>query len=111
MLSQKLVDLLKVVKPSLNIVDGVVGMEGYGPTRGGIPKEIGLIAAGKDPVAVDAVCSKIMGYDPMFIDTTRIADYEKELDGRTSFGCAFPRRGRAGAIHFGLLWRIQDESE
>ncbi len=45
------------------IVDGVVGMEGDGPISGrAVP--MGVVLAGMDPVAVDAVACTLMGIDP-----------------------------------------------
>ncbi|MCL4516731.1 MAG: DUF362 domain-containing protein [Firmicutes bacterium] len=67
-----LVDLYSLVKPALSIVDGVVGMEGEGP-RNGRPRPIGVILAGADAVAVDAVGATIIGLDPLAVPTTRIA--------------------------------------
>ena len=58
-----IVDIATVVKPSLNVVDGTIGMEGQGPIAGE-PVKLGLIAAGVDPVALDAVATAIMGFDP-----------------------------------------------
>ena len=43
-----LVDLCCALKPSLNVVDGIVGMEGNGPT-GGKPRFVGALAASRDP--------------------------------------------------------------
>src|SRR5450631_2954983 len=45
------------------IVDGIVGMEGNGPIQG-VPKQAGVLVAGRDPVAVDATCCRIMKIDP-----------------------------------------------
>lgn len=70
--SSSVVDIYSVMQPRLAIMDAVVGMEGEGP-RHGSPKKAGLILASKDPVALDAVASKIIGFDPMEIYTTRNA--------------------------------------
>jgi uncharacterized protein (DUF362 family) len=48
------------------IVDGIVGMEGNGPIQG-VPKRVGVLVAGRDPVAVDATCCRIMAVDPFKI--------------------------------------------
>lgn len=45
------------------IVDGIVGMEGNGPIQG-VAKRVGVLVAGRDPVAVDATCCRIMQIDP-----------------------------------------------
>jgi hypothetical protein len=62
----KMVDMLKVMRPHLSIVDGLWPMQGQGP---GSPypedliKDFNVIVAGKDPVAVDTVGATIMGFD------------------------------------------------
>ncbi len=61
---QGVADLCTVVRPSLAVVDGIIAMEGLGPIAGDLV-EMDLIIAGKDLVAVDAVTSKIMGFDPV----------------------------------------------
>jgi len=71
-ISQKVVDLHKVVKPRLTIVDGTKAMQGLGP-RVGTDVEMDLIIAGKDVVAVDAVSSEIMGVKSMEVETNRLA--------------------------------------
>lgn len=67
-----LVDIYKVARPSLAIMDAIVGMEGNGPSAGN-PREIGLILASGDGVALDAVASSIIGLKPLRIHTTSIA--------------------------------------
>jgi len=67
-----LVELHNAVKPSLSIVDAVVGMEGNGPGSGK-PREIGLIAAGADAFALDMVLSEIMCVPAGRLPTTRAA--------------------------------------
>jgi len=56
-------DIAKLFKPAFAVVDGIYCQEGMGPVYG-IPVEMDLIVAGKDLVAVDTVCSKVMGYEP-----------------------------------------------
>jgi uncharacterized protein (DUF362 family) len=51
--------------PVLAVVDGVIGMQGNGPLAG-TPVEHGLLAAGKDALAVDIICTQLMGFS---IDT------------------------------------------
>jgi uncharacterized protein (DUF362 family) len=70
--SGALVDLFEKIKPAVTIADAVTAMEGQGPS-GGELRDLGLILASKDTVALDAVCSKIMGFEPLDIPTTRIA--------------------------------------
>ena len=44
------------------IVDGIVGGEGNGPLDPK-PKHVGLVFAGANPVAVDLVCARLIGFD------------------------------------------------
>jgi uncharacterized protein (DUF362 family)/ferredoxin len=62
--SRALVDVLELVRPGLTIMDGVVGQEGNGPGMGGTPRPYGCLAASADPVALDAVMTRAMGYRP-----------------------------------------------
>jgi len=60
---QGVADLCTAFKPAFSVVDGIIGMEGLGPTDGP-PVPMGLIIAGQDPVAVDSVTSMVMGFEP-----------------------------------------------
>jgi len=61
------VDLIAARPVDLQIVDGVKSLSGgEGPWAPGIaPVQPGLLVAGTNPVATDAVCMKLMGLDPM----------------------------------------------
>ena len=61
------VDLIAARPVDLQIVDGVKALSGgEGPWAPGIaPVQPGLLVAGTNPVATDAVCMKLMGLDPM----------------------------------------------
>jgi len=67
------VDIYSQATPAFNLVDAVTALEGYGPSRGGRPRHVGLLVGGFDGVAVDAVCSAVMGLNPQNIAVTRIA--------------------------------------
>lgn len=58
-----LADILGVVRPALTIADGVVGMQGDGPSAGA-PAALGFLAASSDPVALDTVVCRLLGIDP-----------------------------------------------
>ncbi len=63
---QKMVDMLKVMRPHLSIIDGLWPMQGQGPGspfKEDLIKDFNVIVAGKDPVAVDAVGATIMGFE------------------------------------------------
>jgi len=58
-----LADIYSVRPPDLTIMDGIVSMEGDGPTSG-TPKQVGKILASTNAVALDAVMCRIMGLPP-----------------------------------------------
>ena len=68
-----LADIYALAKPTISIIDGVVAMEGDGPASGGTLRDLGLILAGADGVALDSVMAAIMGLKPDDIISTREA--------------------------------------
>jgi len=66
-LADVLVYLSQAVRQDLVVADGIVAMEGPGPTQGS-PVNLGLIIAGKNPVTVDAACCHIMGFNPYAVE-------------------------------------------
>jgi uncharacterized protein (DUF362 family)/Pyruvate/2-oxoacid:ferredoxin oxidoreductase delta subunit len=75
--SEIIVDIFSAVKPELSIMDAVDIMEGNGPSAGK-PRHLGLILAGKDAVALDAIAAKIVGFADDEIFTTEQA-YQRGL--------------------------------
>src|SRR5438105_3680112 len=71
-IDESIADLHAAFPRQLAIVDGIVGMEGNGPIQG-VPKHAGVLVAGRDPVAVDATCCRIMQIDPTKIGYLRLA--------------------------------------
>jgi uncharacterized protein (DUF362 family) len=71
-ISKVIVDINSVLKPNLVVVDGFVAMEGKGPTDGE-PVKMDLIVAGRDAVATDATCARIMDIDPHDVSHIRTA--------------------------------------
>lgn len=65
-------ELATVVTPRLSVVDGIIAQEGLGPVFGS-PVSMGLLVAGRDPVAVDTVAGLIMGIEPSGMETTTYA--------------------------------------
>ena len=62
-LQEAIVDVASAVRPELQIVDGIVGMEGNGPIDG-TPVQAGVLVFGTDPVATDSTAAVVMGLDP-----------------------------------------------
>ncbi len=57
-----IVDLDEYFHPELSIADGVIGMEGNGPTAG-TPKNIGCLLASHSPHNLDMVAAKLLGFE------------------------------------------------
>jgi uncharacterized protein (DUF362 family)/NAD-dependent dihydropyrimidine dehydrogenase PreA subunit len=60
---EMIVDVFRLRVPDLFIMDGVVGMEGNGPASPDL-RDLGLILAADNAVAMDAVVATMMGCDP-----------------------------------------------
>lgn len=67
-----LIDIDEYLKPSLSIVDGVIGMEGNGPTMGEARK-IGILAASTSPYDLDSVCARAVGLTADRVPTVALA--------------------------------------
>jgi len=69
--AKMLVDLNSYVKPRLYIMDGIVAMEGNGP-RGGTPRPMNVLLFSTDPIALDAIASRMINLNPLFVPTTLV---------------------------------------
>ncbi|MBN2152648.1 MAG: DUF362 domain-containing protein [Candidatus Lokiarchaeota archaeon] len=70
-LDKHLASLHLVRSPDLVIVDAVVAGEGQGPQQT-TPVATGLLVAGTNCVAVDAVCCHLMGHDPATVPHVKL---------------------------------------
>jgi len=55
--------LAQEIWPDLGVIDGFVGMQGRGPV-GGTPVDARVALASLDPLAMDTLTTKLMGFDP-----------------------------------------------
>jgi uncharacterized protein (DUF362 family)/ferredoxin len=78
-LSANILNINKVVKPHLHIVDAIISMEGLGPTRG-TPVKTGTIFIGTDPYLIDLVCAKFSSFDYRNITTIVEAEERGIID-------------------------------
>lgn len=62
-LDDALADLNTVMRPTLAVMDGTIGLEGNGP-KSGRPRVADRILCSADPVALDTVAAVNMGIDP-----------------------------------------------
>jgi len=88
--AQAVVDVYSVCKPSLALMDAIVAMEGEGPSSGE-PAKLGLLLASNDCVSLDIVASKIVGFRPQDILTSKEAMARglgpHDLEEVTILGC------------------------
>jgi uncharacterized protein (DUF362 family)/ferredoxin len=64
--------LNEIIKPDLYIVDGLIAMEGNGPGDGH-PRRLDLLMAGTDPLQVDLVGARLVGFELEEIPHLRLA--------------------------------------
>jgi uncharacterized protein (DUF362 family)/Pyruvate/2-oxoacid:ferredoxin oxidoreductase delta subunit len=93
-----LVDIAAWVRPALSIMDGVVGMEGDGPSAGK-PRDIGALILSTDPFALDVIAADLIGLKPEKVPTLMAA----RARGLTSRLNEIQLKGDSRS-----LWRIQD---
>jgi uncharacterized protein (DUF362 family) len=62
-INQCILDINTTLQSHFAIADGIVGMEGDGPIMGS-PKHVGALVMGRNFVAVDATCTRVMGINP-----------------------------------------------
>jgi len=67
-----LVDLYQTIRPSLTILDGIVGMEGNGPGSG-TPISLGLILASDDALSLDQIVCDLLKLPRENLLTNRVA--------------------------------------
>lgn len=72
-LAANILNLNAAVRPHLHIVDGLIAMEGLGPTRG-TPVRLDTLIVGTDPYLIDLVCARIAGFDYLKVGTLRLAE-------------------------------------
>src|SRR5262249_46532703 len=65
-IQESILDLCATVPIHFVIADGIIAMEGNGPLNG-TPRPLGRIVLADDPVAADATCARLMGFDRLRI--------------------------------------------
>jgi uncharacterized protein (DUF362 family) len=61
---ESILDICATVPIHFVIADGIIAMEGNGPLQGNL-RELGKLVLADDPVAADATCARLMGFDPL----------------------------------------------
>jgi uncharacterized protein (DUF362 family)/Pyruvate/2-oxoacid:ferredoxin oxidoreductase delta subunit len=86
-----LLDITSLIKPALVLMDAIVGMEGDGPSSGPL-RDVGVILASHDSVALDVVATSMVGFDPLKVPTLREAAarglWTGKVDGIETLGAS-----------------------
>ncbi|MFP4170053.1 MAG: DUF362 domain-containing protein [Methanomassiliicoccales archaeon] len=75
-------DLGSIVSPDLNLVDGLVGMQGQGPLTG-TRADARVLVSAKDLLTTDATCCRIMGFDPSEVEHVSDLASTRDVDLKT----------------------------
>ncbi|MBF0474100.1 MAG: DUF362 domain-containing protein, partial [Nitrospirae bacterium] len=108
--AELLFEIYKAIKPKINLIDGILVMEGRGPGTGGTPRRLGILMGCSDALSLDrAVCDmlsvshdflltnkvgKACGYNEEIIingNMPKINDFKFPPKGDITFGPAFTR--------------------
>ena len=76
MFADMLLDVLSVASPDLVIMDGIIGMQGDGPSAGD-PVHLGVLLASTDAIAMDLAVCRMLCLEPMGIPTLKQAKLRK----------------------------------
>ncbi|MEO5360998.1 MAG: DUF362 domain-containing protein [Nitrospirota bacterium] len=68
-----LVTIYGVLRPEINIIDGILSMEGNGPGTSGIPRHLGVIMGSANAVALDMAICRMLGLGEMSLATNKAA--------------------------------------
>jgi uncharacterized protein (DUF362 family) len=69
-LSSVIVGVNKMVKSNVCLVDGIIA-------RGSCPRKLGVFVAGGNPLTVDSIAAKAMGFNPRRVEHLNLAEKEK----------------------------------
>ncbi|WP_013321916.1 DUF362 domain-containing protein [Gloeothece verrucosa] len=66
--AEMLVETAKAINPDLTIIDGIIGHQGNGPSKGE-PRPLGILGASSDVFALDRVMVEVLGVAPSQVPT------------------------------------------
>ena len=72
MFARLLVKVYQAVKPSVTVLDGILAMEGQGPGRSGIPRQLNLLIGSENAASLDIAVCRMLGINPMDLLTNKI---------------------------------------
>lgn len=71
--ADSLIDIFQATGPQINLIDGIIAMEGDGPGSG-VPKYLGVMIGSKNAFAADYAASMIIGVDYKQIPILKMAE-------------------------------------
>ncbi|MBF0345332.1 MAG: DUF362 domain-containing protein [Nitrospirae bacterium] len=71
--AELLISIYRRLRPTINILDGILALEGNGPGTGGIPRQLGVLIAANDAVDVDVAVCQMLDLHPEWLPTNRVA--------------------------------------
>lgn len=71
--ADSLIDIYLATKPRINIIDGIIAMEGDGPSAG-VPKYLGVLLASDDAFACDYAALQVIGLDYKLVPVLKMAE-------------------------------------
>lgn len=77
-LNGNILRLNEIIQPNIHVVDGLIAMEGSGPSRGK-PVKMELIISGKNPWLIDCVCTRLMNFIPDEVSYLRMAKGNEDV--------------------------------
>jgi uncharacterized protein (DUF362 family) len=106
-LEKVIADVNLAYRPDFCIVDGILGQGGTEGPAFGVPIPAKVIVLGKDPVAVDSVCAKIIGFPPSLVGHIRAARRVGIGNGRYSLvGDPIPEINFHAKLMYMLVFRM-----
>ncbi|MCI4625405.1 MAG: DUF362 domain-containing protein [Candidatus Magnetoovum sp. WYHC-5] len=96
--AELLVNIYTTLRPTINILDGVLALEGDGPGTSGKPRHIGVLMASADALSVDLAVCEMLAVNPFWLPTNRVGrnlglidDYSVEGQWPTVEGFVLPK--------------------
>jgi uncharacterized protein (DUF362 family)/Pyruvate/2-oxoacid:ferredoxin oxidoreductase delta subunit len=71
--AEMLVAVYRALLPAINLLDGILAMEGDGPGTGGTPRRLGVLLGSDDALSLDMAACRMVGLDPFDLPTNKAA--------------------------------------
>jgi hypothetical protein len=108
-LNTSIVELNEMIRPDLNIIDGIIALEGNGPVNRGKRKKTKVLIGSLDARAADNVAAKIMGFDVSEIEHIPEVQYTVVGDALADWINPFLRPNRP-YVDFNRVYSHFDET-